>query len=68
MEFLFLALALLLRALRVLLPWAMAFLLTALFMDLAHINAFILPVFLFGFFFIGLFLRDNVFPLIFKDK
>ena len=68
MDFLLL-LALALRLLGLLLPWVMAIFLTMLFMDLAGIQgAYSVPTFLFGFFFIGLFLRDEVFRFIFRGK
>lgn len=69
MELVILILAVILKILRVLLPWAVGFFLTKLFMGLAGIKGgYVLPVFLFGFVLLGLFLRDEVFPVFFKDK
>ena len=64
MEFMFLAIVL--KVLRVLLPWVLAFFITEWLMDTAGVKG--TGVFLFGFFLVGFFLREEVLPFIFKDK
>ena len=69
MDLVFLVLSILLKVLRMSLPWIMAFILTTLIMSWIKVNERIfLPIFLFSFFYIGFFLRDEAFPLIFKNK
>ncbi len=63
-----LLIALLLRVVGAMLPWILALFLTSFIMDLAEIKSQVWLVFLFGFVFVGLFLRDEILPTLFKDK
>ncbi|NIO03988.1 MAG: hypothetical protein GTN74_05055 [Proteobacteria bacterium] len=69
MDWLLLIVFLVFKVFRVFLPWVTALLITPLLLNLAGIRgAGVLPAFLFGFIFVALFLREEVFPLLFKDK
>ena len=69
MDWLLLIVFLAFKAFRALLPWGTALLITPLLLKLAGIRgAGLLPAFLFGFILVALFLREEVFPLLFKDK